>query len=173
MTTITIKTIDTDALLEAMSKAYKAKAEAVGKAIEKELQGLLSQTLHTHAWDKLKVATKSEVRIQNGQVYLIVFATVTGNADQKRIYNFVNYGTPNRVQTRTSPRIPERRENWTSPNSLALNHAGFTGNFFVIRAGTLVKGIPARNFYRTAVNELSAIIAGLRIRRWSVRRHEQ
>lgn len=173
MTTVKIQGIDINRLEQALRNKYNQNAELVGEKIEDEFKSLISPVLHTHTWDELEVVTRSKVTPTNRGVRIKVDATVTGNRDQKRIFNFIQWGTPNRIQANTTPPIAERTNNWTQPNKLRLFHGGFTGRFFRIGKNTLVQGIPARNFYQEAIKQLRNRIGNLKLNRWSVRRNEQ
>lgn len=69
---------------------------------------------------------------------------------KNQLWNWLDAGTPTIIQPTTSPPIRERADIRTFPGDLdAKPFPGFTGNYFVIRAGMRRRGIPARKWTET------------------------
>jgi len=67
-----------------------------------------------------------------------------------KLWGWLDQGTPDIIQPKTSPPIRERRALRTTPDDLDVTpFPGFTGRTFVIHAGRRRRGIPARNWNRT------------------------
>jgi hypothetical protein len=92
-------------------------------------------------------------------IYLQVSVVITeGGAEPHRLYYILSLGTKDRIQSKTSPPIPERAGLATTPNSLAQpGFQGFTGRTFRIPRGTAVQGIPARNWDRLLGEKVAAM----------------
>lgn len=70
------------------------------------------------------------------------------NGGVSPVWEMLSFGRGPFVQRKTSPPLRKRVRMVTSPNRLRLDaFPGYTGEVYVIRAGTTVRGIPGRNWY--------------------------
>lgn len=78
------------------------------------------------------------------------------------VWHVIAFGRAPFRQRRTSPLIRARNDLRTIPGDLEVNRfPGYSGDTFIIPAGTIVKGIPPRQWYELAPKEFEKRIAGL------------
>lgn len=87
---------------------------------------------------------------------------VNGMGEAHPVWHVIAFGRQSFRQRRTSPPIRERNDLRTLPGELEVNRfPGYSGETFVIPAGTLVKSIPPRRWYELAPAEFERRIADL------------
>lgn len=132
------------------------------KRIAKEIEKIQREdyAVTTDGWNtsglnpEPKPAPKFKTEIHRNQkgVQMAITSSMMSGGSVSRIWYWLDQGTPDRIQKKTSPPIKERKTLQTQVGRLRMERfAGFTGKTFVIRAGRPVKGIRARDW--------SAIIA--------------
>ena len=106
---------------------------------------------------QLEVFSRIERR-SRGFTFFSVTAVVTDGAGAtNRLYYLLSKGRRSFTQRRTSPPILERGGLATLPNTLQQpGFQGFTGNTFVILAGTRVGAIPPRNWDELLGRDIAA-----------------
>jgi hypothetical protein len=90
----------------------------------------------------------------------VLMIDAKGNAHP--VWHIIAFGRAPFRQRRTSPPIRKRNDLRTIPGDLEVTRfPGYSGETFIIPAGTIVKGIPPRRWYDLAPKEFEKRIAGL------------
>lgn len=84
---------------------------------------------------------------QKDRIVIVFRSYMRGGGEISPLWYWLDFGTRNRIQRRTSPPIRERKDLRTKIRDLDSDpFPGFTGRRFVIRAGRPVRGIPGRQW---------------------------
>lgn len=147
-------------LKQALLKEAEDKARLVAENIKDIQRELYART--TKYWNDsgINKFAKPEpefvvqvLRQPNG-IVIRIKSTMKAGGSRSSLWYWLDQGTSKRTQKRTSPPIPERAALRTTPGDLdAKPFPGFTGKFFVIRAGRQVRGIPARGWSKEIVRQ--------------------
>lgn len=163
-----------------MAKQHEVKAKAVAEAMGDEAKTLLELTINDPASSGtmafagaqviVKIITRTGPKGASAKVRIFM-ADRAGKPHE--IWGYLNFGTPDRVQTRTSPPIPERVAPFnnarTIPNSFFTGgFRGYTGDTYVISAGTPVRGIAPRNWYILTEQKLKEL-SSKQFRGWKIK----
>lgn len=92
----------------------------------------------------------ADVKVVGKEIRVVINTMATfGGGVPNKLWYWLDKGTPAWPQTRTSPPIPRYTAIRTSPDTLDVKPSHtLTDGFFVVKAGTMRKGIPPRNWSR-------------------------
>ena len=109
----------------------------------------------TYGVSDAEIEVESEVRVDRRGLKITLKITVVDPSGQPHfVWHLLSEGRPSFKQRKTSPPIRERSGLRTTPGTLEVSgFPGFTGEVFVIPAGTVVGSIPPRKWYEQAEKE--------------------
>ena len=163
------------ALIQDLLDQLEPIGERVGNQSERVLKNLISKTLRfssqfgtsgktspyakgakatqlTYGFSDAQVDIQKKITVNKKGLKLEMAATVMdGGGKPHFVWHLISEGRPSFRQRRTSPPIRERSGLRTTPDTLEVRgFPGFTGEVFVIPAGTVVDAIPPRRWYEAA-----------------------
>ena len=121
-------------------------AERLAVQVEQDMIDLLTPTIQSPAFADAEIVTGHAIEHAGGTLRIHVHTTVKGSL----IWEFQQWGTRSRIQTKTTPPIPERDQPKVLKRRLRLGQQGRTGRTFVIPAGKRVRGVEAAEWYQAA-----------------------
>jgi hypothetical protein len=151
---------------EELKRLYIQHMEEAGERaaaqLARILENLIKRTLRfssqfgTTGFRDARVQITTDVRAnENGLAIRLNALVVNGSGEPHFVWHIIAFGRKRFRQRRTSPPIRARLAKRTAENSLEVQRfPGYRKNdVFVIQAGTIVEGIPARKWYELAARE--------------------
>lgn len=164
-------------MVSAVARQHEKRAELVGEQVGEEAVRLLEKTItDTSASGTLALADakptyaiETSVSLRRGASVKVRILVKGDGGKPHQVWHWLNFGTADRIQTSTSPPIPERFGTRTNVGNLFTDDfKGYTGDYFVIPAGTFVHGIEPRRWYDVTNDELKVFLSK-KYRRWKVK----
>jgi len=164
-----------------LRKLHKQEAEEVLKEFEKETKEVLNRTNRGQSSpyggfsDIRPRIIKNIIVLPQGVVFKARVYMSNPSNQPHEIWHYINSGTKSRVVKSGKSfvaRFPIA--NRTFPNKLdSGNFTGYKPKWHYFRAGTRVKGITARNFYKKALARLNqTFFKKKKVKAWTVREKE-
>lgn len=150
---------------EELKAIYREKLEADGERTARQLARILKEILNktlrfssqfgSTGFRDVEIDIEYEVKVSKKGLAISLNALMLDSSGKPHlVWHIIAFGRKRFVQRRNSPPIRARLAERTIPNTLTVNRfPGYSGDVFVIPAGTVVEGIEPRNWYPVAAKE--------------------
>lgn len=140
-----------------MLDQLEVKGNRVADQLERILHKIVKKTLRfssqfgTLGLRDAVIDIQRDIRVHRRKGLLISFNVMVldGSGNPHMVWHILNYGRKQFIQRKTSPLLRARKGLRTVPGTLTVERfPGYSGDTFVIPAGTVVDGIEARGWYQ-------------------------